>query len=98
MVAVSEDLSLAHELADLADEITTGRFGADDLAIETKPDMTPVTEADTAVERAVRERLAAARPDDVVVGEEYGAPSNDSARRWIVDPIDGTKGYLRGLP
>src|SRR5436305_10800453 len=60
--------------------------------------MTPVTEADTAVERAVRERLATLRPGDVVVGEEYGAPSNGGARRWIVDPIDGTKGYVRGLP
>ena len=94
----ADDLALAHELVDLADAITIDRFGAADLAIETKPDMTPVTEADTGVERAVRERLAAARPDDEVVGEEYGAPSTDGERRWIIDPIDGTKGYVRGLP
>jgi len=98
MTAVAEDLALALELADLADSMTIDRFGAADLVVETKPDLTPVTEADTAVERAVRERVAAVRPGDVVVGEEYGTPSNDSARRWIVDPIDGTKGYVRGLP
>jgi histidinol-phosphatase len=98
MTAVAEDVALALELADLADEITIDRFGAADLAVETKPDATPVTEADTAVERAVRERVAAVRPGDVVVGEEYGTPSNDSARRWIVDPIDGTSSYLRGAP
>lgn len=94
------DLALALELADLADAITTGRFGAPDLAIDTKPDMTPVSEADTAVERAVRERLAAFRPADVVLGEEYGAPeaAADGGRRWIIDPIDGTKAYVRGLP
>jgi histidinol-phosphatase len=98
MTAVAEDLALALELADLADSMTIDRFGAADLVVETKPDLTPVTEADTAVERAVRERVAAVRPGDVVVGEEYGTPSSDSARRWIVDPIDGTKGYVRGLP
>ena len=98
MTAVADDLALALELADCADEITTDRFGAADLVIETKPDMTPVTEADTAVERAVRDRLAAQRPGDVVVGEEYGTTSNGSARRWIVDPIDGTKSYVRGVP
>jgi histidinol-phosphatase len=97
MTAVAEDLALALELADLADAMTIDRFGAADLVVETKPDLTPVTEADTAVERAVRERVAAVRPGDVVVGEEYGTPSNDSARRWIVDPIDGTKGYVRGM-
>jgi histidinol-phosphatase len=99
MTDVADDLTLALELVELADAITTDRFGAADLAVETKPDLTPVTEADTAVERAVRERLADARPDDVVVGEEYGAPDGDgAARRWIIDPIDGTKGYVRGLP
>jgi histidinol-phosphatase len=98
MTAVAEDLALALELADLADAITIDRFGAADLVVDTKPDLTPVTEADTAVERAVRERVAAVRPGDVVVGEEYGTPSNDSARRWIVDPIDGTSSYLRGIP
>jgi histidinol-phosphatase len=69
------------------------------LAVKTKPDLTPVTESDTAVERALRERLGGARPGDSVVGEEYGASTApDSARRWIIDPIDGTKSYVRGIP
>ena len=94
----ADDLALALELADLADEITLARFGAADLAVETKPDLTPVTEADTAVERAVRERIAAIRPEDAVVGEEYGGDERDADRRWIIDPIDGTKSYVRGIP
>src|SRR5437588_8344920 len=98
MADLAEDLALALELADDADAITMNRFRSSDLAVETKPDMTPVTEADTAVERMVRERLAAARPGDVVLGEEYGEPEADGARRWIIDPIDGTKSYVRGLP
>jgi histidinol-phosphatase len=94
----ADDLALALELVDLADEITLDRFGAADLVVETKPDMTPVTEADKAVERAVRERIASERPGDIVVGEEYGADPGDGDRRWIIDPIDGTKGYVRRLP
>ena len=93
------DLVLALELADLADEITTAHFRRDGLVVETKPDMTPVSEADTAAERAIRARLAQARPRDAILGEEYGAeeiPANE--RRWIVDPIDGTKSYVRGQP
>jgi histidinol-phosphatase len=98
MNELAADLLLALELTELADAITMDRFGAPDLAVQTKPDLTPVTEADTAVERALRERLAAVRPEDVVVGEEYGAAAaGQGARRWIVDPIDGTKGYVRGL-
>jgi histidinol-phosphatase len=93
-----EDLELALELARLADEITLRRFRAEDLVVATKPDLTPVTEADTAVERAIRERLAAARPGDAVLGEEYGDTSGAGSRRWIVDPIDGTKNYVRGIP
>ena len=96
-MAASDDLALALELARLADEITLGRFLADDLAVETKPDLTPVTEADRAVERLLRERLAAARPGDAIVGEELGS-SGGGERRWIIDPIDGTKSYVRGIP
>lgn len=81
----------------MADELTMARFRARDLRVETKPDRTPVTEADRAVETAVRERLSEARPDDAVVGEEEGARGS-APRRWIVDPIDGTKSYLRGTP
>jgi histidinol-phosphatase len=94
----ADDLSLAHELADLADSITLERFRAADLRVETKPDMTPVTEADRATERAIRDRLRTARPDDAVVGEEMPASAQQGDRRWIVDPIDGTKGYVRGVP
>jgi len=98
-VSIADDLALALALADLADEITLSRFGAADLAVETKPDLTPVTEADRAVEHAIRERLTAERPEDSLLGEEYGASTApDSSRRWIVDPIDGTKNYVRGVP
>jgi histidinol-phosphatase len=95
---VAEDLNVALELADVADRITMARFRAADLVVETKPDLTPVSEADTAVERAIREMLAEVRPEDSVLGEEYGTSAADGSRRWIVDPIDGTKGYVRGIP
>jgi histidinol-phosphatase len=99
MTASREDLALALELADAADAITLGRYRATDLVVDTKPDLTPVSEADTAVERTLRERLAAVRADDAIVGEEYGASETPpSGRRWIVDPIDGTKNYVRGIP
>lgn len=100
MTAIADDLALALELADAADSITVPRFRASDLVVETKPDLTPVSDADTAVERMLRDRLAADRPGDAVVGEEFGssagAPRN--GRRWIVDPIDGTASYVRGMP
>jgi histidinol-phosphatase len=91
------DLAFALELADLADAITTDRFQADDLVVETKPDLTPVTEADRAVEQALRKRIGEERPGHGVVGEEFGADGRGSAR-WILDPIDATKNYLRGVP
>jgi len=97
----SDDLALALELADLADSITLGRYRAENLRVETKPDRTPVTEADRAVEQAIRQQLAAARPEDAVIGEEYGGAERASRsrdRRWIVDPIDGTMSYMRGMP
>jgi histidinol-phosphatase len=94
---VADDLALALELADLADELTLARFRATDLVVESKPDLTPVTEADRAVEEVLRARLAVARPADGVIGEEFGA-SGHAGRRWIIDPIDGTKGYVRGIP
>jgi histidinol-phosphatase len=99
VASLADDLSLAQALADVADRITMDRYLADDLLVETKPDLTPVTEADQAVERAMRERLAEAHPEDSIVGEEYGASTAPgSTRRWIVDPIDGTKNYVRGIP
>jgi histidinol-phosphatase len=100
-----DDLALALELADVADVITMARFRAEDLVVETKPDLTPVSEADRAVEQALREHLATRRPEDTVFGEEYGggdaaggaSDAGQGARRWIVDPIDGTKGYVRRM-
>ena len=92
------DLALALDLADVADGIALPRFRALDLAVRTKPDRTPVTEADEAVERAIRERLAEERPHDAILGEEEGATGSEPARRWILDPIDGTRNYSRGIP
>jgi histidinol-phosphatase len=92
-----KDLVLALELADLADTITMERFRAADLVVETKPDLTPVTEADRAVEQVLRKRIAEERPGHGVVGEEFGADGGGGSR-WIIDPIDGTKNYLRGIP
>jgi histidinol-phosphatase len=91
------DLSFALALADLADAITVERFQAEDLVVETKPDLTPVTEADRTVEQALRKRIGEERPAHGVVGEEFGEGRPGTAR-WILDPIDGTKNYLRGLP
>lgn len=93
---MSPDLELALALADAADAISLPRFRTG-LPVETKPDLTPVTEADRAVETELRRQLAEARPSDAILGEEYGT-EGDSSRRWIVDPIDGTKNYSRGLP
>jgi histidinol-phosphatase len=96
---MNPDLELAMELADAADVITLRHFRSVDLVVETKPDLSPVTQADLTVEEAVAERLAFARPDHALVGEEFGAQGSSGARaRWIVDPIDGTKNYVRGIP
>ncbi len=94
---MSPDLTLALELADAADAISLARFRASDLVVETKPDLTPVTEADRAVEAALTGILARERPADAILGEEQG-PRGSGARRWIVDPIDGTRNYSRGVP
>jgi histidinol-phosphatase len=93
----TEDLRLAHVLADAADSLTLSRFRALDLTVATKPDLSPVTDADTAVEEQIRSTLSRARSRDAVVGEEFGS-SGTSARRWIIDPIDGTKNFVRGIP
>jgi histidinol-phosphatase len=99
MAGYADDLALAHLLADTADSISTARFRALDLHVESKPDLTPVSDADTAVEKAIRSTLARARPRDGVLGEEYGmtAPKTGS-RHWVIDPIDGTKNFVRGVP
>jgi len=97
----SSDLALALDLADRADAISLDRFRSVDLHVSTKPDRTPVTDADHAVERAIRDGLATSRPLDGILGEEYGTADGTgtgSGRQWIIDPIDGTANFLRGVP
>jgi histidinol-phosphatase len=93
---VSAELDFALSLADDADALSLPRFRAVDLRVETKPDLTPVTDADQAVERALRERIARERPGEGVLGEEEG--DDGASTRWIIDPIDGTKNFSRGIP
>jgi histidinol-phosphatase len=93
-----EDLALAHRLADAADAITLTRYQALDLTVTTKPDNTPVTDADKSAESAIRALLHAHRPDDGIVGEEFGDEGLEKQRYWVIDPIDGTKNFLRGVP
>ena len=95
---ILDDLALAHALADLADAITLDRYQSQDLVITTKPDNTPVTDADRAVETAIREALGTYRSDDGLVGEEFGSDKGSSGRYWVIDPIDGTKNFMRGVP
>ena len=96
---IKSDLELALRLADVADKISLNRFEALDLVIETKPDTTPVTDADKAVESAIRDEITKHRADDLVVGEEFGSPASLAGKYyWVIDPIDGTKNYLRGVP
>lgn len=94
------DLELAQELADVADAISLERFRALDLKVESKPDRSPVTDADRSVEQALKAILAAKAPNDALIGEEYGnsEAKQGSNRTWIIDPIDGTANYLRGVP
>jgi histidinol-phosphatase len=93
----TDDLRLAHVLADDADSLTTARFKALDLHVMSKPDLTPVTDADEAVEESIRRTLSRVRSRDAVTGEEHGSTGH-SQRRWVIDPIDGTKSYVRGVP
>jgi histidinol-phosphatase len=97
---INSDIELMKRLADVSDEISLDRYSAQDLKIETKPDSTPVTDADRAVELKIRELLKAERPKDLVVGEEFGRPDviSPNSRYWVIDPIDGTKNFLRGVP
>ncbi|NYF42555.1 histidinol-phosphatase [Streptosporangium sandarakinum] len=93
----NDDLRLAHVMADAADDLTLRRFRAVDLRVETKPDLTPVSDADQAAEESIRSTLRRARPRDAVIGEEFGK-TGYGARSWVIDPIDGTKNYVRGVP
>ncbi len=92
-----DDLRLAHVIADQVDSVTMSRFKALDLRVETKPDLTPVTDADKTAEEVIRGQLSRARPRDAVHGEEMG-DTGHGPRRWVVDPIDGTKNFVRGVP
>lgn len=93
-----DDLALAHRLADAADAITLDRYQALDLAVVNKPDNTPVTDADKSAETAIRTLLQKDRPEDGIVGEEFGNEGLERDRYWVIDPIDGTKNFLRGVP
>ncbi len=95
--ALADDLALAHLMADAADALSMSRFRAADLVVETKPDFTPVSDADRDVESILRALIAEHRPQDAVLGEEYGS-AGEAPRQWILDPIDGTKNYVRGVP
>ena len=97
MARYDDDLRFAHVLADNADDITTRRFRALDLRVDTKPDLTPVSDADQAAEESLRNVLRRSRPRDAVLGEETGR-SGSGPRCWVIDPIDGTKNYVRGVP
>lgn len=94
----AQDLDLALTLAARADAITAARFGALDLRIDHKPDLTPVTDADEAVEADLRAVLARERPGDAIFGEEQGGTPIFQGRQWVIDPIDGTKNFVRGVP
>jgi len=93
----SDDLALALALAGNADLISLDRFTSVNLEVTTKPDRTPVTDADLAVERSIRSGIEGARPHDSILGEEFGTEGSGS-RQWIIDPIDGTANFLRGVP
>lgn len=95
---IPDDLVLALALADVADAITLERYRAVDLDVRAKPDLTPVSDADTSVESALRGRLREERPGDAVLGEEYGGAADATGRTWVIDPIDGTKNFVRGHP
>ncbi|MFM2437293.1 MAG: hypothetical protein RLZ55_99 [Actinomycetota bacterium] len=95
---LTPDLMVALALADEADRITRGAYLDAELRVATKPDRTPVTEADQRVEQALRSMLAAQYPGDALLGEEFGGPGSATGRCWIIDPIDGTANFLRGVP
>ena len=98
MTTIGEDLAFARRLADAADEVTMEHFRNLSLVVERKADRTEVTIADRGAENAIRSLIATERPDDGIVGEEHGTQAGTSGCRWIIDPIDGTSNYVRGVP
>jgi histidinol-phosphatase len=97
LVPPGPDLTTALRAADAADAVTLPRFRSPDLRVDTKADASPVTEADQAAERAIRTVIAADFPGDAILGEEYGSQDGGD-RRWIIDPIDATVNFVRGVP
>jgi histidinol-phosphatase len=97
MAGYDDDLRFAHVLVGAADDITTRRFRALDLRVEAKPDLTPVSDADQAAEESLRNILRRSRPRDAVLGEEFGRIGS-GPRCWVIDPIDATKNFIRGVP
>lgn len=102
-MTIKDDLALARSLAAMADLVSMRRYESQDFTVTTKPDRTPVTDADREVEQVIREGLATARPDDAILGEEFGSTGRQDGehrphRQWIIDPIDGTANFLRGVP
>ena len=97
MAGFDDDLRLAHVIADQVDGLTMSRFLASDLQVDTKPDLTPVSDADRDAEQLIRTQLRRTRPRDAVLGEEFAATGHGQ-RQWVVDPIDGTKNFVRGVP
>src|SRR5258708_150697 len=93
---MTDDPELALALADEADALTMRHFRTS-FTVRTKADRTPVTEVDEGVERLLSERLARARPDDAIAGEEFGTRGG-AGRRWILDPIDATQHSIRAIP
>ena len=98
LTRIADDLAFASSIIDRVDQLTKDRFGASDLQIETKPDLTPVSDADKSAESLIRSMLGRSRSRDSVYGEEEGGSLDHGGRRWIIDPIDGTKNYVRGVP
>jgi histidinol-phosphatase len=94
----SDELALVHTLADIADKISMDRFLALDLSVETKPDLSPVSDADKSVELALRAAIQEKYPNDSVIGEEFANTVGSSKRAWVIDPIDGTANFVRGVP
>ena len=95
---LAQDLDLAHDIADALDELTRDRFGSLDLNVTAKPDSTPVSDADLEAERIARALIGAKRATDEILGEEFGGVPSTSGRQWVIDPIDGTKNFVRGVP
>ncbi|MEJ5920069.1 histidinol-phosphatase [Corynebacterium sp. H78] len=98
MTNFADDLALALKLADTADALTMSRFEAADLKVDSKPDLSPVSDADIECERQLRDILGTERPDDEVLGEEFGGDAIFDGRQWVIDPIDGTKNFVRNVP